>query len=64
MMAALLLGAGEPLAVRVLLRARSLTPAEADALAPAVAVLCQRGVRWAVYRSTYNMVQSPSRPRE
>lgn len=43
-MGALLLGLGESLAVRVLLRARPLRTAEADALAPAVAILCQRGV--------------------
>lgn len=43
-MAALLLGFGEDLAVRILCRSRHLSPAEADALAPAVALLYQRGV--------------------
>jgi hypothetical protein len=43
-MVALLLGAGEASAVRILFRARALSPAEASALAPAVAMLCQRGV--------------------
>jgi hypothetical protein len=41
---ALLLGAGEGPAVRVLFRARDLSSAEAAALAPAVALLCQNGV--------------------
>ena len=43
-MVALLLGAGEGPAVRILFRARDLSPAEAAAMAPAVALLCQRGV--------------------
>jgi len=43
-MVALLLGAGEDLAVKVLCRGRHLSPAEVEALAPAVAMLCQRGV--------------------
>lgn len=43
-MVALLLGVGESSAVRILFRARGLTLGEADALAPAVALLCQRGV--------------------
>lgn len=40
----LLAGAGEPAAVRALFGARALTPAEAAALAPAVVLLCQRGL--------------------
>lgn len=40
----LLAGAGEPTAVRALFGARKLTPAEAAALAPAVVLLCQRGL--------------------
>jgi hypothetical protein len=43
-MVALLLGAGEGPAVRILFRARDLSSAEAAALAPAVALLCQHGV--------------------
>ncbi|WP_270889690.1 hypothetical protein [Pedococcus sp. 5OH_020] len=43
-MMALLLGAGEGPAVRILFRARDLSSAEAAALAPAVALLCQHGV--------------------
>ena len=43
-MVALLLGAGEAPAVRFLLRARDLSSAEAAALAPAAALLCQHGV--------------------
>lgn len=43
-MVALLLGAGEAPAVRILFRARGLSSAEAAALAPAVALLCQHGV--------------------
>ncbi len=43
-MVALLLGAGEGSAVLVLFRARDLSSAEAAALAPAVALLCQHGV--------------------
>lgn len=43
-MVALLLGAGEGPAVRFLFRARDLSSAEAAALAPAVALLCQKGV--------------------
>lgn len=43
-MVAMLLGVGESSAVRILFRARRLTVAEADAIAPAVAMLCQRGV--------------------
>ncbi|HET7477123.1 MAG TPA: hypothetical protein VFJ97_14015 [Dermatophilaceae bacterium] len=43
-MGLLLLGAAESPAVRVLFRARYLSPAEAAVLAPAVALLCQRGV--------------------
>jgi len=43
-MVALLLGAGESPAVRLLFRARDLSSAEAAALAPAVALLCQHGV--------------------
>lgn len=43
-MVALLLGFGEDLAVRVLCRSRDLSPAEVATLAPAVALLCQRGV--------------------
>lgn len=39
---ALLAGTGEPAAVRALLGARGLTPAEAAALAPAIVLLCQR----------------------
>ncbi|NNM47822.1 hypothetical protein [Knoellia koreensis] len=41
---ALLLGADEALAVRLLFRARELNAAEAAVLAPAVALLCQHGV--------------------
>ncbi|MER7070581.1 hypothetical protein [Terrabacter sp. NPDC000476] len=41
---ALLAGTGEPAAVRALLGARALTPAEAAALAPAIVLLCQRGL--------------------
>ncbi|WP_457255979.1 hypothetical protein [Pedococcus sp. P5_B7] len=41
---ALLLGAGERPAVRILFRARDLSSAEAAALAPAVALLCHHGV--------------------
>lgn len=41
---ALLAGAGEPAAVRALLGARALTPAEAEALAPATVLLCRRGL--------------------
>ena len=43
-MVALLLGAGEGPAVWILFRARDLSSAEAAALAPAVALLCQHGV--------------------
>lgn len=43
-MIALLAGLGEDLAVRVLYRARRPSRAETDALAPALAMLCQRGV--------------------
>ncbi|WP_157598497.1 hypothetical protein [Phycicoccus sp. Root101] len=43
-MLVLLVGAGESAAVRVLFRARELSSAEAAALAPAVALLCQHGV--------------------
>jgi hypothetical protein len=43
-MVALLLGAGEAPAVRILFRARDLSSSEAAALAPAVAMLCQHGV--------------------
>lgn len=43
-MLALLVGLGEDLAVRILHRARRPSRAETDALAPAVAMLCQRGV--------------------
>jgi len=39
-----LAGAAEPAAVRALFGARALTPAEAAALAPAVVLLCQRGL--------------------
>lgn len=49
-MAALLLGAGEAPAVRFLFRARDLSSAEAAALAPAVAMLCQRGVNMGALR--------------
>jgi hypothetical protein len=41
---AMLAGAGEPAAVGALFGARDLTPAEADALAPATVLLCQRGL--------------------
>ncbi|TQM63787.1 hypothetical protein [Humibacillus xanthopallidus] len=41
---ALLAGAGEHAAVRWLFGARALTPAEAAALAPAIVLLCQRGL--------------------
>ncbi len=41
---ALLGGAGEPAAVRALFGARALTPAEAAALAPAIVLLCRRGL--------------------
>ncbi|WP_185749106.1 hypothetical protein [Humibacillus xanthopallidus] len=40
----LLAGAGEPAALRGLFGARALTPAEATALAPAIVLLCQRGL--------------------
>ncbi|WP_404388809.1 hypothetical protein [Humibacillus xanthopallidus] len=40
----LLAGAGETTAVRALFGARALTPAEAAALAPALVLLCQRGL--------------------
>lgn len=43
-MVALLLGVAEAPAVRILFRARGLSSAEAAALAPAVAVLCQHAV--------------------
>ncbi len=43
-MVALLLGAGEAPAIRTLFRARDLSSAEAAALAPAVALVYQRGV--------------------
>jgi hypothetical protein len=41
---ALAAGKGEPAAVRALLGARALTPAEAAALAPVIVVLCQWGL--------------------
>lgn len=43
-MGGLLLGIGESPAVRILFRARELSTAEAASLAPAVVLLCQRGV--------------------
>lgn len=43
-MLALLVGWGEPLAARLLFRARVLSEAEVGALAPAVAMLSQRGI--------------------
>jgi hypothetical protein len=42
--AALAASAGEPAAVRALFGGRALTPAEAEALAPAIVLLCQRGL--------------------
>ncbi|NNM46946.1 hypothetical protein [Knoellia koreensis] len=43
-MLALLVGWGEPLASRLLFHARALNEAEIGTLAPAVAMLCQRGI--------------------
>ena len=49
-MVSLLLGVGEAPAVRILFRARGLNSAEAAALAPAVALLCQQRVPMGVLR--------------